>query len=281
MTGSPRCFVIGLGNMGAAIGERLASTGADVVGVDMSADARGVFEAATACPTFERWDPATASPGDRVMILVRTPAQARAVLQELDESGLELIAYVMTTLDVVAARELADAGRGAVRVVEAPLSGGRSGAIDGSLTMMIAGPVTDDDRAFLLGHIAGHVVDFEHYGQPNAAKLHNNVLAAYHARAHAEVLLVGERNGIDIERLDQVLNHSSGASWMGEHLAVVVDDLLDKDVALFAESFGAPPAITIGADSDLAAALATARERLTGPDTDRARTRPDGSTHAG
>ena len=43
------------------------------------------------------------------MILVRTPAQARAVLQELDESGLELIAYVMTTLDVVAARELADA----------------------------------------------------------------------------------------------------------------------------------------------------------------------------
>lgn len=211
---------------------------------------------------MDRWSNADASPGDRVLILVRTPEQAFAVLRDISANGLDLVAFVMTTLDVEAAAELSDAGTGSVRVIEAPVSGGRGGALDGSLTMMLAGPVEPSDRDFLVQHIAAHVVEFDRYGQPSAAKLHNNALAAYHARAHAEILMVGLRNGLDIERLDDVLNASSGASWMGMNLEVVVDDLLEKDVGLFEDSFGPLQPVAVGRSSGLAESLSEARLRL-------------------
>lgn len=261
MKTSPRTFVVGLGNIGAAIATRLASCGVDVIGVDMSADARQAFEDETGRPTLARWADAEARPGDRIVLLVRTPEQAFDVLREVAATGVDLVVFVMTTLDVEAAAALSEAGAASVRVLEAPLSGGRGGALDGSLTMMLAGPVEDEDREFLR-HIAAHVVEFDDYGQPNAAKLHNNALAAYHARAHAAILMVGLENGLDVGRLDEVFRSSSGASWMGANLAVVVDDLLEKDVGLFERSFGPLAPVAVGEGSGLAGALSDARRHL-------------------
>lgn len=262
MERSGRTFVVGLGNIGAAIATRLALTGVEVVGVDMSPDARAAFAADTGSPAVERWAEVAASPGDRVLVVVRTPEQAFEILGEVSATGLDLVAFVMTTLDVDSAATLADMGTESLRVIEAPLSGGRAGALDGTLTMMLAGPVERADHEFLHHHIAAHVVQFERYGQPNIAKLHNNALAAFHARAHADILMMGLRNGLDVQRLDEVLASSSGASWMGENLAVVVDDLLEKDVGFFEASFGPLPSVAVGGGSGLAGSLSEARQRL-------------------
>lgn len=253
--------MVGLGNIGAAIATRLASRGVDVVGVDLSLDARRAFEKETGRPTFARWVNAAPAAGDRIVLLVRTPKQAFDVLRDVTATGVDLVVFVMTTLDVTAATDLSNSGSASVRVIEAPLSGGRGGALDGTLTVMLAGPVEVDDREFL-GHIAARVVQFDDYGQPNAAKLHNNALAAYHARAHAEILMVGLRNGLDVARLDDVLRSSSGASWMGANLAVIVDDLLEKDVGLFERSFGPLETVAVGDGSGLADALSEARRHL-------------------
>ena len=262
MNTTPRCYVVGLGNIGAAIATRLAETEVDVVGIDLAADARAAFVQEAGHPAFDELSAVTLRRDDRVAVLVRTAEQARNVVQEVRRSGVAVTVFVMTTLDIDAAEALADPDDDHIRVVEIPVSGGRSGALEGTLTMMAAGPLTTKDREFLLAHLASRVVVFDHYGQPTAAKLHNNALAAFTARAHAEMLLAGVRNGLDVERLHEVLTTSSGTSWMGENLAVIVDDLLEKDVGLFETSFGPLPPLEVGAGSGLAAALASARTRL-------------------
>jgi 3-hydroxyisobutyrate dehydrogenase len=265
MTTTTRCYVVGLGNIGAAIATRLATTEADVVGIDLAAEARAAFETATGRTALGSWSEVTLRRDDRVVLLVRTAEQAGEALREVRRSGVAVTVFVMTTLDMEAATVLGDPDDSTVRVVELPVSGGRSGALDGTLTMMAAGPLTTADRTFLLTHLASRLVMFDHYGQPTAAKLHNNALAAYTARAHAEILLAGVRNGLDITLLDEVLNSSSGASWMGANLAVIVDDLLEKDVGLFEDSFGPLVPLDVGTGSGLAAALAAAREQLGTP----------------
>lgn len=262
MTTTTRCYVVGLGNIGAAIATRLATTEVDVVGIDLAAEARAAFETATGRTALSSWSEVTLGRDDRVILLVRTAEQAGEALREVRRSGVAVTVFVMTTLDIEAAEALAESDDDGVRVVELPVSGGRSGALEGTLTMMAAGPLTTEDREFLRAHLASLVVVFDQYGQPTAAKLHNNALAAYTARGHAEILLAGARNGLDVERLHMVLTSSSGTSWMGEHLAVIVDDLLEKDVGLFETSFGPLPPLQVGADSGLAAALASARECL-------------------
>lgn len=262
MSTAPRCYVIGLGNIGAAIATRLAETGVDVVGIDLVADARSAFETETGRTALRSWSEVTPRRDDRVVLLVRTADQAHDVLREVRRSDVPLTVFVMTTLDIEAADVLGATDHDPVRVVELPVSGGRSGAVEGTLTMMAAGPLTTGDREFLLAHLASKVVVFDGYGQPTAAKLHNNALAAYNARGHAEILLAGARNGLDIARLDEVLAASSGASWMGTNLAVIVDDLLEKDVGLFETSFAPLPGLEVGAGSELAATLASARALL-------------------
>ena len=257
-----RCYVVGLGNIGAAIATRLAKTDVEVVGIDLAADARAAFEMETGRTALSAWSDVTLRRDDRVLLLVRTAEQARDVLLEVRRAGVPVTVFAMTTLDIEAATAIATIDFDTVRVVELPVSGGRSGALEGTLTMMAAGPLTTADREFLLTHLASQVVVFDHYGQPTAAKLHNNLLAAYNARCHAEILLSGVRNGLDIERLNKVLTTSSGNSWMGANLAVIVDDLLEKDVGLFETSFAPLPPMEVGTGSGLAAALASARALL-------------------
>jgi hypothetical protein len=49
---------------------------------------------------------------------------------------------------------------------------------------------------------------------------------------------------------------------MGTNLAMIVDDLLEKDVGLFETSFAPLPPMEVGTGSGLAAALASARALL-------------------
>ncbi|HEX7097009.1 MAG TPA: NAD(P)-binding domain-containing protein [Acidimicrobiales bacterium] len=262
MTADSRCYVIGLGNIGGAVASRLAATGVRVVGVDLDPAARDRFTTETGAPACSDWVDAQPGTDDRVIVVVRTVEQAMGLLDGLSASEIPLTAFVMTTLDLAAARDLANRVDKALRVIELPVSGGRGGALAGTLTAMAAGPMTDGDRAFLRAHLVKKLVEFGRYGEPTAAKLYNNLLAAYHARAHAEIIVSAARNGLDVDRLTSVINDSSGASWMGSNFEVIVDDLLEKDVALFEASFGPPSAIAVSAGSDLSDTLAAARRHL-------------------
>lgn len=255
--------VIGLGNIGIAIAERLVATGQEVVGVDLSAERRAAWNEATGLSAAGSVDEVDWSAVDRVVVIVRLAGQAAQVLADIDQRiAAGATVFVSTTLDLTSARRLADWADRPWRVVELPVSGGQGGARAGTLTVMAAGRLTDRDEQFLKETVAAHVVRFERFGDPSLAKLINNVTAGYNARAFADMIVLGGELGLDVGRLNDVLLNSSGASWMARAFGVLVDDLLAKDVALLAGEIGELPTISLAAESALEARLAQARRLL-------------------
>jgi 3-hydroxyisobutyrate dehydrogenase-like beta-hydroxyacid dehydrogenase len=256
--------VVGLGNIGLAIAGCIAGRGREVCGVDLAEDRRAEWKRQTGLDAAADladvpWDEAT-----HVLVIVRLTHQADAVLNRLDELPVRAGTgvFLSTTLELGYARALDRYEGRAWRLIELPVSGGDSGARDGTLTVMAAGALDDADRALLRDTIAANIVTFAGWGEPTLAKLLNNVSAAYTALSYAEMLLLAQRTGMEPRRLAEVLRTSSGGSWMGEHFTALVDDLLDKDVALLRSELGELPLVSLAGDRDLTGRLGQARALL-------------------
>jgi 3-hydroxyisobutyrate dehydrogenase len=101
--------------------------------------------------------------------------------------------------------------------VDAPVSGGVSGAEAGSLTIMVGGPdwamATVRPVLDVLGSKVLHVGDV---GAGHALKALNNLLSATHMLATSEAMRIGEAFGLDPETMLTALNSSSGRSGSTE-----------------------------------------------------------------
>lgn len=257
--------VIGLGNIGIAIAARIAETGHDGLGVDLSQERRITWNdmtglTAAADLTGVPWPDVT-----HVHVVVRLTDQAETVLQQLAELSLSAgtAVFLDTTLELQYARGLARYDEQPWRLIELPVSGGESGARAGTLTVLAAGELTDADREYLLSTSADEVVEFAAFGEPTLAKLLNNVSAAYTALSYAEMILLADRAGMEPRQLARVLHTSSGGSWMGDHFENLIDDLLGKDVTLLRTELGDLPAVRLDDDDHLLARLGRARAVLT------------------
>jgi 3-hydroxyisobutyrate dehydrogenase-like beta-hydroxyacid dehydrogenase len=117
------------------------------------------------------------------------PAQTRAIGAELAERGLHLI--------------------------DAPVTGSSPKAQDGTLTIMAGGDPADFARAEPLLRIMGELVlHVGALGQGEMVKLINNSVAAANAATVGEALIVGQRTGVDLDALVQVMAKGSGGSAM-------------------------------------------------------------------
>lgn len=106
-----------------------------------------------------------------------------------------------------------------VHYLDAPISGGAAKAAAGQITMMTAGrpeayelaqPVLDAMalNVYRLGDCAG---------AGSKVKIINQLLAGVHIAAAAEAMALGIREGVDPEKLYEVITHSAGNSWMFEN----------------------------------------------------------------
>ena len=106
----------------------------------------------------------------------------------------------------------------AIDLIDAPISGGPVRAADGSMSMMLAGdaallarldPLLCDlaSKRFVISATAGDAA---------RTKLVNNLLAGINLVAAAEAMALGARLGLDRQVLFDVINASSGASWIGQ-----------------------------------------------------------------
>lgn len=235
---STTTVVVGLGNIGAPIAARIASCGRVVIGVDGIDERRVRWQADTGAVAVASLADVPWAEVDRVLVVVRMTAQALDVLAEVGERARrDLACHVLTTLEPTAAAALADTAGNGVRVLEQPVSGGSTGAGAGSLTVLSAGPLQPADGDFLRVTIAARVVEFPAYGQPTMMKLINNAAAAYNTRTTALMLVLAESMGLDPARCKDVIDTSSGASFMGAMVGDLADEqaeLLAKDVALLA-----------------------------------------------
>jgi 3-hydroxyisobutyrate dehydrogenase len=108
------------------------------------------------------------------------------------------------------------AGRG-VDTLDAPMSGGPARARDGSMSLMLACPQAVAARqAELLRALSGQVFHVsEKPGDGARTKLVNNLLAGINLVGAAEALALAAHLELDLGRTLDVIEQSSGQSWIG------------------------------------------------------------------
>ena len=202
---------LGLGQMGAAIAERLeaADVRLHVFDPDPVAVApfvlRGAVDEASAA--------AVAAAAPIVFACLPSSAVSEKVAAEVGGSPLLRIYVEMSTVGSTTMTRLAQslAGRG-ITLVDCPISGGPKGARAGTLSVIAAGPpaAVDEIRPWLQ-RIGKNVFEVgERPGQAQLMKLVNNLISAANMATAFEALVLGAKGGLDPDLMVNVINVSTG-----------------------------------------------------------------------
>ncbi len=109
------------------------------------------------------------------------------------------------------AAELAKVG---VRALDAPVSGGEIGAIQGTLTIMVGGPQDAFDAVLPLFRAMGKTVTrIGDSGAGQIAKAANQIIVAAQMAALAEALVLVQKSGVDPQRVVQAISKGSAQCW--------------------------------------------------------------------
>ena len=208
---------IGLGNMGAPMAANLARAGHRVTVFDLvpraieALAAKGGHAAASAAEA--------AAAGDIVITMLPAGPQVRSVY--LDAGGVLASArrgallIDCPTIDVETARAVAAAAKGAgFDMLDAPVSGGVSGAEAASLTFMVGGEAEIFARAQpVLAAMGRTIVHAGPAGNGQAAKICNNMILGVSMIAVCEAFSLAERLGLEAQTLFDISSKSSGQCW--------------------------------------------------------------------
>ena len=247
---------IGLGAMGSPMVQRLLRSDHRVVVHDLDANA---VRAATAAGAQTAGSPAeVAARCDIVMVSLPTPDVVRLVA--LGENGLTAGGRAKTYVDLsttgarVAQAVAAGLAPFGIVALDAPVSGGIPGATAGTLTVMVSGDAAayETVRPALLEIGSNTILVGDRVGQGQTLKLVNNLMAAANYAVASECLVMGAKAGLDAETTVNVINKSSGRSFVSEAFVPKVlsrefdfgfrMELMSKDVRLAleeAEALGA------------------------------------------
>ncbi len=212
--------IVGVGNMGGAMAGRLLECGYDVGvrDVDAAREADAVRRGARAFAT-----PAALAASHRVVIVaVVDAAQCAAVLFGGDGVAGGAVAGACVLLcptigpastESLAARLLEHG----IDCIDAPMSGGPARARDGSMSLMVAcADAVFAAHEALIAALSTKVFRVGvRPGDGARTKLVNNLLAAINLAGAAEALALAERCGLDAARTLDVIEQSSGQSWIG------------------------------------------------------------------
>ncbi|GAC1345315.1 MAG: NAD-binding protein [Acetobacteraceae bacterium] len=237
--------VIGLGSMGLGAALNLAARGHATAGCDVREAAWPELEAAGGACVAR---PAALPDGlDALIVFVVNAAQAEQVL--FDAGGLERVAsggvvLCCTTVAPEVARTLGRRVEAAGRLyMDAPVSGGSTGARGGSMVVMGSGSDAAFDRAApVLEAIAGKVWRLgAEPGVGSTVKMVNQLLAGVHIAAAGEAMALGIRAGADPQTLYDVISVSAGSSWMFQNRVPHIlagDDTPHSAVNIFVKDLG-------------------------------------------
>jgi len=140
-----------------------------------------------------------------------------------------------------------DLARDGVEMLDAPISGGPARAHAGTLSMMAAGSAPAFERgAAVIDAMAAKCFRMgAKAGDGSRMKVVNNMLAASNIAAGCEAMAMAAKLGIDLAQAADVINASSGASWMfadrmaralvGDYAPSAASRVLLKDVGLFVD----------------------------------------------
>ena len=206
--------VIGIGAMGAPMARRLQAAGFELTVCDSNAAAAAAFSGTGARVAQT---PADSAGADATLILVSTPQQVRDVV--LGARGIlagsaaqrTTLLVVMSTVSAEVLQDISKQLPSAVRMVDAPISGGVRGAEEGTLTILTGGD-EQDLRAIkpVLDQLGAQQIPCGGLGAAQTMKILNNTLGISIAVIAGEVYRLAIERGLDPARVSLVLEACSG-----------------------------------------------------------------------
>lgn len=196
-----RIAFIGLGIMGLPMAINLVRAGHEVVGYNRSRPKRERFadEGGTAADSIT-----DAVRGAEVVVtmLPDSPDVLSVVLDEggvLESAAEGALLIDISTISPATARTIAErAADAGLRAIDAPVSGGEQGAIDGTLSVMVGGDRADFDAARpLLDVVGATIVHVGPAGSGQTVKAANQLIVAGTIELVAEAITFLDAHGVD------------------------------------------------------------------------------------
>jgi 3-hydroxyisobutyrate dehydrogenase len=256
----PHIGFIGIGVMGAPMSGQLAKAGYELTILDVNRTAADKVASTHKGVLVAETPKAVAEASDIVITMLPSGKYVRDVA--LGDSGLingfragSLLLDTTSSepwLTIETAQALAEKK---VDMVDAPVSGALAGAQAGELVFMVGGEKGPVSRVLPLLEIMGRqVFHLGPLGSGHAMKCINNLITSMTFMATTEGLAIGKQYGLDPDVMTDVLNVSTGMSWISQtHIRQRITsrkfddafklDLMVKDIGIamkLASSLGLP-----------------------------------------
>jgi 3-hydroxyisobutyrate dehydrogenase len=218
-----RIGFIGLGTMGAPMARNLLRAGFPLTVFNRTESKSESLRAAGA--SVGRSPQEVTERSDVIITIVRDTPDVEAVW--FGEGGIAgashpgLVAIDMSTISPDATRSFAERARSAgFSAIDAPVSGGPTGAESASLSIMIGGDESDVARAMPIFQALGKtIIHVGGHGAGQVCKLANQICVVLNNLGTSEALVFAARQGIDLEKTRQVISAGAGSSWSMQNSA--------------------------------------------------------------
>lgn len=260
---------IGIGSMGHRMSGHLARAGYPLVMADAVSTERAPPGAVIAKSNAE-----VAEKSDVIILSLPDGSVSEAVAREIAGAKKRRVKTVIetSTIGIKAAEAVAALLQKAdVEFIDAPVSGGTSGADKATIAIMVACPAGAYERFRPLLALMGkpfHVGPKP--GQGQAVKILNNFLSATALAATSEAIAFGTKQGIEMKTILDIVNASSGRNSAtedkflnrilhGRYDAGFATKLQLKDIRLYLEN-----ARAAGINDEVAAIVVDVWQRMEG-----------------
>jgi 3-hydroxyisobutyrate dehydrogenase len=211
--------VIGLGAMGAGMAGNLFRAGHLSRAWNRSPERA---QAAAAQHGFALADSLEAAAGQADLVI--TSVSADADLMQV----VERLCRVMTagsvvldtsTVSIDTARKASERLEAhGIHFLDAPVSGGKEGAEKATMVMMVGGDMAVLEQVMpVLESISRKVVHLGSVGSGQATKAVNQIMCAGVNQAVAEALAFGQHQGLDMDKVVDVVSSGAAGNWFVEH----------------------------------------------------------------
>ena len=241
---------IGLGTMGAPMALNLVKAGFELIVYDIEPDSdrvqRVVKQGAKLCN-----NPSDVSI-DTKFVLLSLPTQAISEEVTLGKGGIVQTAapgsviIELSTVSPATIKKLDAAAKSrGIEVLDAPISGGRTGAEAATLTIMVGGRKETFNRCKpIFESIGKRIYYVGEIGSGEIVKLLNNMLVLTNLITTRSVLEIAVKAGIDPKLVHDIINVSTGQSWvwtnwvptfLARNTVGSTPDIFKKDVTIALE----------------------------------------------
>ena len=235
---SRKVAFLGLGVMGYHMAGHLAKAGHDVTVYNRTGSKSdrwlGEFEGRQAAT------PAVAAAGNEIVFAcvgndddVRSVTTGAGGAFEGMDPGAVFVDHTTASADVAKELAAAAAERG-LGFMDAPVSGGEAGAVNGVLTVMVGGEQAEFDRCRpVIDAYARAVTLLGPAGSGQLTKMANQICIAGVVQGLAEALNLAQRSGLDAKLVLDVISKGAAQSWQMENRGTtMVDDEFDFGFAV-------------------------------------------------